>query len=184
MYFKNLQKIFILTLIVLFFTQFNVLLKDNFPVPNGFKNMLFYVQRNINKNTILYELNYNENGELNESEPIKVNWINYETDKSLEALNYIQRTFAYGLNTKILDKQKKSYSFNFVSYKKKILYLIKSSIDKKYHVYYTINKKMFIVQKIHIQIEGGTFWVPKVKYLEIILNDPTNNEKKIEKIIP
>ena len=113
-----------------------------------------------------------------------MNWINYETDKSLEALNYIQRTFAYGLNIKILDKQKKSYSFNFVSYKKKILYLIKSSIDKKYHVYYTINKKMFIVQKIHIQIEGGTFWVPKVKYLEIILNDPSNNEKKIEKIIP
>ena len=44
--------------------------------------------------------------------------------------------------------------------------------------------RMFILQKIHIQIEGGTFWVPKVKYLEIILNDPTNNEKKIEKIIP
>ena len=43
---------------------------------------------------------------------------------------------------------------------------------------------MFIVQKIHIQIEGGTFWVPKVKYIDIILNDPFNNEKKIEKVIP
>lgn len=184
MYFKNLQKIFILTLIVLFFTQFNLLIKDDFPIPNGFRNMLFYVQRNINKNTILYELNYNENGELNESEPIKVNWINYETDKSIEALNYIQRSFAYGLDIKLLDKEKKSYSFNFVSYKKKTLYLIKSSIDKKYHIYYNFSNKMFILQKIHIQIEGGTFWVPKVKYLEIILKDPTNNEKKIEKIIP
>ena len=85
---------------------------------------------------------------------------------------------------KLLDKEKKSYSFNFVSYKKKILYLIKSSFDKKYHVYYNFNNKMFILQKIHIQIEGGTFWVPKVKYLEIILNDPSSNEKKIEKIIP
>ena len=40
MYFKNLQKILTLTLIILFFSQFNVMLKDNFPVPNGFKNML------------------------------------------------------------------------------------------------------------------------------------------------
>ena len=103
MYFKNLQKILTLTLIILFFSQFNVMLEDNFPVPNGFKNMLFYVQRNINKNTIIYELNYYENGELNESEPIKVNWINYETDKSIEALNYIQRSFAYGLDIKLLD---------------------------------------------------------------------------------
>ena len=56
MYFKNLQKILTLTLIVLFFSQFNVLIKDNFPVPNGFKNMLFYIQRNINKNTIIYDI--------------------------------------------------------------------------------------------------------------------------------
>ena len=111
MYFKNLQKKLTLALIVLFFSQFNVLLKDNFPVPNGFKNMLFYIQRNINKNTILYELNYNENGELNESEPIKVNWINYETDKSIEALNYIQRSFAYGLDIKLFDKEKKILLF-------------------------------------------------------------------------
>ena len=108
----------------------------------------------------------------------------YKNLEDIQKYSVNWKTLNPDYDIKLFDKEKKSYSFNFVSYKKKILYLIKSSIDKKYHVYYTINKKMFIVQKIHIQIEGGTFWVPKVKYLEIILNDPSNNEKKIEKIIP
>lgn len=181
---KNLKNIISFTIITLFFSQFTVLTNDDYPSLTKFKDMLFFIQRSINKNAVIYELNELKSGELNELEPIKINWINYETDKSIEPLNYIQLAFAYGLNLKILNKEKKSYYFNFVSFKKKILYLIKSNIDKKYHVYYNLNNKMFILQKIHIQIEGGTFWVPKVKYLEIFLNNPSNNEKITEKIIP
>ena len=34
------------------------------------------------------------------SQPIKVYWVNYATDKSKESLNFIQRRYAYGLDFK------------------------------------------------------------------------------------
>ena len=151
-------------------------------MPSGIKNMLFYVQRTINKNTIIYQLNVNENNELNEKEPISQYWINYAGKGDAEPLNFIQRKYAYGLNFQLTDKEKKTYSFHFVSYKKQLLYLIKAP-DKKYHVYSYFNNRLFLVNRIYVHIEGGSFWTPKVKYIEVFGKDPLKNEELVEKII-
>lgn len=112
-------------------------------------------------------------------------WINYEKASDKEPLNYIQRKYAYGLTVNVLDAEKKTFFFNFVSYKKKFLYLIKSNSDKKYHVYYNHNNtKLVIVNRIYVHIEGGSFWTPKVMYIEIFAKDPVKNEELVEKIIP
>jgi hypothetical protein len=146
--------------------------------------MLFYVQRTFNINTLVYELNVDAQQELNATEPIKIHWINYATDKSSESLSYVQRKYAYGLDIKLIDAEKKSYCFNFVSYKKKKLYLIKSAIDNKYHVFCDINNKMVTLDRIFIQIEGGSFWVPHVRYIDISGKDLAKNEEVAERVIP
>ena len=155
-----------------------------FPTPTGIKNMLFYVQRSLNKNTIVYQLNVKENEEIDTKEPIKMYWVNYAGKGDVELLNFIQRKYAYGLDVKIIDKEKKSFCFNFVSYKPQTLYLIKSVSDKKYHVFSYFGNKLVIINRIYIHIEGGTFWYPKVKYIEVMGKDPLKNEEIIEKIIP
>jgi hypothetical protein len=158
--------------------------KKVFPKPDKISNMLFYVQRTFNINTLVYELNLDEKQNLNEAEPIKIYWINYASNKSTESLNYIQRKYAYGLDIKLIDAEKKSYCFNFVSYKKKKLYLLKSAIDNKYHVFCEINSKMVSLDRIFIQIEGGSFWVPHVKYIDISGKDLGKNEEVAERVIP
>ena len=173
-----------LVLLFLVYSNFSFSQALVFPEPQGVKNMLFYVQRSINKNSIVYYLNENEKGELNEIEPINMFWMTYEKPLVREELNFIQRKYAYGLTIKMLDEEKKSFYFNFVSYKKKILYLIKSVLDKKYHVYYYLNNKLVLVTRIYIHIEGGSFWTPKVKYIQITSKDAIRNEDVLEKIIP
>jgi hypothetical protein len=158
--------------------------KKEFPRPEKTDLLLFYVQRTFNTNTIFYELNLNANQELNTAEPIKMHWVNYATDKSSEPLNYIQRKYAYGVDLKMIDAEKKSYCFNFVSYKKKKLYLIKSPVDNKYHVFCDINNKLVTLDRVFIQIEGGSFWVPKVRYIDISGRDLAKNEETIERVIP
>ncbi len=158
--------------------------KKVFPKPENMDNMLFYVQRTFNINTLIYELNVDAKQELNAVEPIKIHWVNYETNKSSEPLNYIQRKYAYGIDIKLIDAEKKTYCFNFVSYKKKKLYLIKSVIDNKYHVFCEINNKMVTLDRIFIQIEGGSFWVPHVKYIDISGKDLAKNEEVAERVIP
>ncbi len=157
---------------------------SGFPVPTGIKNMLFYVQRSLNKNTIIYQLNTNENEEVNVEEPIKMYWINYAGKSDKEMLNYIQRKYAYGLSVKMTDSEKKTFCFNFVSYKSQSLYLIKSPIDKKYHTLSYFNNRLIDINRIYIHIEGGTFWYPKVKYIEVFGKDIHKNEEIVEKIIP
>jgi hypothetical protein len=137
---------------------------DTLPVPKGIKDMKFYVQRDPNSNTVVYELNRTSQGAVDENEPIHPFWIRYPEGGAHKELNYIQRKFAYGLNTKKLGKD--NYELKFVCYDKLALYLRKD--DKgRYNVYTTINKKEAILDRVFVRIEGGTFWVPNVLYVEL-----------------
>lgn len=155
-----------------------------FPVPEGVDNMLFYVQRNFNANTIVYTLNKDKNGKLNEQEPIKTYWIKYAQGGKTDPLTYIQKNYAYGLKTSIIDKEKKSFLIEFVSYSKKQFYLLKSPSDNKYRVFGYINNKLTILNNIFVRIEGGTFWFPNVKQVVIKAKDPINSDEVTEIIKP
>lgn len=157
---------------------------SSFPIPKGIDNMLFYVQRTINANTIVYTLNKDESGKINEKEPIKVYWIKYAQGGKIDHLTYIQKNYAYGVKAQLIDKEKKSFLIEFVSYHKKQFYLLKSPTDNKYHVYGNVNNKLSILNYILVRIDGGTFWIPNVKQVEVNSKDPSNSNKVTEIIKP
>lgn len=154
-----------------------------YPIPEV-DNMLFYIQRTVNSNTIVYQLNTDINGNLNELEPIKVYWVKYEKEGKITPLTFIQKHYSYGIETKLIDKEKRSYSFEFASYHKRQLYLLKSSRDNKYHVYGRFNDTLSILNRVLIQIEGGTFWVPNIKQVEVYAQGVTDSKPIKEIIIP
>lgn len=151
-----------------------------FPTPNVPR--LFYVQRDPNTNTIIYELNVDNKGQLDTDEPVHVYWIKYNERSQKEELNFIQRKFAYGLNVRHTGNDK--YDIRFVSYKKYPLTLMKSAMDNKYHVFATIDKKEVILNRIFLRIEGGTFWFPNVVYIEVRGTDPASGKELTERFKP
>lgn len=153
-----------------------------FPTPVGQRNMLFYIQRTPNINTIIYALNVNDKNQLDTEEPVHVYWIRYGERGQTEELSYIQRHYAYGLKTKSLGNDK--YELRFVSYKNLPFYLQRSPKDNKYYVYATVNKKEIILNRIYLQIEGGTFWFPEVKYVEVKGFDPVTGNEMTERFKP
>ena len=157
---------------------------DTFPVPSNQNNMVFYVQRNHNINTIVYEINYNDDHTINENEPIHEYWIRYADDGGIKELSYLQKHYAYGIESKLVDKEKKIFKLNFVSYKDRDIYLKQSPADNKYHAYININGKLSLLNKVFIQIEGGSFWVPHVKYVEISGQDISSKKAIIERFNP
>jgi hypothetical protein len=160
---------------------------DTFPVPTGNKKMLFYVQRTHNTNTIVYELNYANDSTLNQSAPIHAYWVRYadkgEDKGKSQELSYIQKQYAYGVVTQLIDKEKQTFKVNFVSYKKRDIFLMRSKTDKGYSAYITINGKLVYLEKVFVKIEGGTFWVPHITYVEVTGRDLSGKEVS-EKIIP
>ena len=152
----------------------------NFPVPKGIDNQLFYLQRDPNINTIICELNVGSDGDVIKDKPVLVYWIRYDEKKEKKDLNMIQRKFAYGIDTKEIGKDK--YELRFVSHKKLPMYLQRSATDQKFHVYVTVNQKKIQIERIFLRIEGGSFWLPNVKYVEIKGLDTADNLPTIQRI--
>ena len=177
------------TFTVLFFTNIllcsaqNVVKTDTkkvFPIPPVSKKLLFYVQRSVNTNTVMYEANLLPNGKLNPEKPVHVYWIKYEDQGKIKELNYLDRTLAYGVNctADINDK----YILNFVasSKKKPIVFMDKDGIPK---AYLTINKTVCRLEKIFVQAVE-TSWLPKVDYVDLIGTDIKTGERLTERVYP
>ena len=153
----------------------------HFPTPKNIDNMLFYIQRDPNTNTAIYALNYQENGKIDKSKPIKAYWIRYAEKGEKEDFNYIQRKFAYGIESKSLNNEE--FELQFVSYKKLPLTLKKIDSDQKYHVFVNVNQKKIQVEKIFMRIEGGSFWLPNVKYAEVTGIETSSNKMITERML-
>jgi hypothetical protein len=155
---------------------------DTFPVPKGNPLQLFYLQRTANINTIVCDLNLNAKGVPNPEKPINVYWIVYTEGSAKKELNYIQRNFAYGIDTKAMGNG--VYQLNFVSYKKRLFYLKWHAAGNRYQVFAPINNKEAILQRIFIKVEGGSFWVPNIVYVEFRGTDPITGNEVIERFKP
>ncbi|RFZ85019.1 DUF4833 domain-containing protein [Mucilaginibacter terrenus] len=153
-----------------------------FPTPPADLSRLFYVQRMPNINTLIYELNIDkETGKPNEDAPVHPYWIRYADKGQKEELNYVQRKFAYGLVQKKTGEDK--YDIRFVSYKKFPLTLMKGA-DGKYHIFATVAQKLMALSYIFIKIEGGSFWLPNIVYVEMRGNDPVTGKEITERFKP
>ncbi|MEI8109934.1 MAG: DUF4833 domain-containing protein [Chitinophagia bacterium] len=155
---------------------------DSFPVPKGNPLQLFYLQRTANTNTIICELNTNAKGQPIPEKPVNVYWIVYTEGGAKKELNYIQRNFAYGIDAKSAENG--SYKLHFVSYKKRVFDLKWNPAANKYQVFATINNKEAILHKIFVKVEGGSFWVPNIVYVEFRGTDPTTGKEVFERFKP
>jgi phosphatidylglycerophosphate synthase len=153
---------------------------NDFPVPSGVPNQLFYLQRDPNTNTVIYQLNVNSAGRLDEDEPVRVFWIRYAEQGQRENLNFIQRKFAYGLSAKKIAADK--YELKFAAYNKVPFFLMRSGTDNTFHVYTVIANKQIIINRVYLRIEGGTFWVPNVRYIEFKGQNAATREQVTERI--
>ena len=153
--------------------------EPKFPVPSGIPNQLFYLQRDPNTNTVIYQLNVNKAGQVDEDEPIRIFWIRYAEQGQQQDLNFIQRKFAYGVKSKKIGPDK--YELRFAAYGKLPFYLMKAGPDRAFHVYTAIANKQSVLDRIFLRIEGGTFWVPNVKYVELKGSNPATREPVIER---
>lgn len=154
---------------------------DTFPVPRSYDNLLFYLQRTPNTNTIMYELNLDKKtGVLDEENPVHVYWIRYtEPGHPLKELNFIQRRYAYGLKVKKVSDN--HWELRFVSTSKRTLHLMKTN-DGKYYVFASVNNINTVLKRVYLKIDGGTFWSPNVVYIELKGYDAASGKPNLERI--
>lgn len=151
--------------------------QEGFPVPPADSKLLFYLQRTPNHNTVVYELNY-KNGQLDTRNPVHPFWIRYTEQSQRAELNWIQRTFAYGVKIKLMPDS--SYRVRLVSYAGYSMYL-KKGPDGQYKLYAPINGQLMLLNRVFVKITGGSMWSPDIEYFELSGTDPATGQPVVER---
>lgn len=170
-----------LTQIILFLIAVVVLSSFVSKIASNKSYHLFKIERSKDTNEIFYDVNLDSKNNLDLDDPINIYWIKKTENGKIEPLTWIQKNYAYGIE--LLSKSKDQAEFQFVSYNKR-QFQIKKDKNNLFQVYTISNNKPVIVNRIFIQIDGGTFWFPEISRVELHAQDIQTNKRSIEIINP
>lgn len=141
------------------------------------RDELFKITRNKDANEIIYHLNTDERGRLDLKKPIEAYWIRYDLEEEGRPLTTLERKYAYGL--KFSNVTTDGGSFQFVSFDKP-LFLVRTG-KQQFEVQAEINGERMLLEEIYLSLGGGSFWFPKVNYVELRAK-AANGEKITQRI--
>lgn len=137
-------------------------LPENYPIPDVC-DMLFYIQRNQNPNTVVYKILKDTCGNFIKNDPIYVFWRQYDNSGEDKPLNYIQRKLAYGYEYDLINND--AIQMNIVSYPDYKIFVTKND-EQVYKAVGKINNLWAELSNVYVfSEEQGAF--PVVKYLEL-----------------
>lgn len=151
----------------------------DYPTPPDDGKLLFFIQRNKNKNTIVYDANM-ASGSFNASKPIDDYWLRYEKGGYRRDLSWTERTFAYGYNHK-KDKSNKGYWITLTAYDKRKIHLEKTA-DGKPIATITINGKNCRLNHIYVFADESGTW-PQVLHVDLYGKELSSGKKQVERIV-
>lgn len=180
---KSLRFVLITIAITLIFNK-NIAAQDTvnqgrLPTPKSC-NLLFFLQRDPDANTVVYELNYNSDGTLQKKNPIKGSWVRYEEKQKFQELTAIEKKFAYGVLSKPIGDDE--FEIRLVAYKKMPMYLKRSETDHQYHIYIKDEGKDLLLKRVFVRVNGGIFWFPKVQYIDLITTNSATGMEILKRI--
>lgn len=152
-----------------------------YPQSSNNTQHLLTINRSRDADIIKYELNVDDNGNIDLNDPIQIYWLRRTQQNQKEELTWIQNKYAYGI--KLIDKSNKNYEhdsniilrFKFVSYNNAILE-VRKDFNNNYKLYTVFQNQEIDVSNIHIQFNGGTFWVPIISEVRINGFKPHSDE--------
>ena len=149
-----------------------------YPVPPKDEDLLFYIQRNQNQDAIVYRLNRNLDGLVNEFLPMDAYWIKFSEGGIRRELNDLQNRLAFGYDSEKISND--LYKFHFVAYKN-ISFYIHNLGRRGYKAVYQRGEKTIILNNIYVYaVEFGVF--PDVKYIEFFGEDLATGNPDYQKL--
>ena len=132
------------------------------PCPS--KNLLFYMQRNKNENTIVYEANRDANGKLNIEEPVHIYWLRWAYEGDSTELNWVEKNIAFGCQILDKDLTNNSFQLSHVSLEHINFNLSIDSTGQAIAIAKIADKKARLTS-LYVQATEYTWRWPKPRYL-------------------
>ena len=139
--------------------------RSDTPVPTD-KDLLFYIQRSLNRNTVVYVARRGPTGEFASKKPIDVFWRRFASDGKRRKLSYIERSMAFGVD---VEKSNKAIKANLVSYPTKKGVLTIDSANKPAIIAMMGSHKVRLIYGF-IKLKGKDL-IPKIVYVDVVGQD-------------
>ena len=88
---------------------------EAYPVPHE-ENQVFFVQRSMNSNTVVYAARLAADGRPDPGNPVDVYWRRYNDEGQRQELSFLERTAAYGVKTQLVAGEPSAFEVHVVSY--------------------------------------------------------------------
>lgn len=95
---------------------------ETYPVPKE-PNQVFYVQRSLNPNTVIYAARLDKAGRLDPRQPVEVYWRRYNDEGERKELSGIERRLAFGVKAQAVKGMKNVFRVAVVSYPERVVTL-------------------------------------------------------------
>lgn len=158
----------------------NELNVHSYPIPQGNSNQLFYIQRGTNRNTLVYEANFDEDGILFKESPVVIYWKMFDQNGEREELGYLEQKFAFGLTVQASDKHGYSCKVHLEAASEEFIYL--KQIAPYLCVPYIIHEdNNVLLDHVFVNYKGGPCSV-LVKFIDIYGVVNTHETYKVKRI--
>jgi hypothetical protein len=145
-------------------------------------NLLFYIERNLNQNTVVYEANFDANGQLHKKVPIKAHWIMFEKHGEDEQLNYAEQRMAYGVKCTPDKNREHNYRVRLVADESR-LFTLEQTAPFKAHITTVLNGEAVQLTRLYIKADNSSFW-PAIDYVLLEGKDLKTDSILSEKVRP
>ena len=141
---------------------------------------LFHIERSKNANIVQYDAQVGADGKLLKKEPVVGYWIRLAEQGQVKELSWVQRTFAYGFDTK-LDKSRESAELHMKADVGREINIIRNGDD--YRATVMIDGALSYFEKMFIDSSRKGFSLT-VRYVELYGEDIQTGDARYEKFVP
>ena len=141
---------------------------------------LFHIERSKNANIVQYDAQVGADGKLFKKEPVVGYWIRLAEEGQVKELSWVQRTFAFGFDTK-LDKSRESAELHMKADVGRKINIIRNGDE--YRATIMIDAALSYFEKMYIDASRNGMSL-KVRFVELHGEDMQTGEVRYEKFVP
>ena len=154
-------------------------LRQEFQVPAE-PNQIFYIQRSVNANTVVYAANLAADGTIKADAPVDAFWRWYNVDGNKKGLNFIERAMAYGVKTR-RSRAGEPISFTIAALPERVITLSLDA-ERRPEALMQIGTRTVKLAYVYLHVvEGGL--IPSIPELEIFGTDKATGKAVHERLV-
>jgi hypothetical protein len=153
-------------------------IRPEFKVPDE-PNQLFYVERSVNSNTVVYAARLDGHGAIDLKSPVDAFWRWYNVDGHRKNLNFIERMMAYGVHVNP-SRPNQPVTFNIVALPERTLTLDLDD-QKRPEALIQIGGRTVRLAYVYLEVIDGI--IPKVPSFDIFGIDKASGKAIREHVV-